>query len=271
MSTRSLVGTIDSAGQFRGRYVHGSGEPTDRVPELTKIISRADGALGWVLDQLADLDWSFLDADADDSHIPHGNIAPGIGCYYSDVLGTPDWEGTLGGELDSDLEWGYFFTGRDPVSAELVVVANRSEKAVEVSRTPVRELSRQTEQDVARVECGANYERCRHYAWVHYDVPEASNRLGIHTWLGRKPLEPTDAIGARIGTNTYRFTGVGWSGGYIWGGKAHHWYEKAENVDTGEKRAIEAYRFTPKRGLIRTLPGVELVYPPTAADVVPVG
>ena len=43
------------------------------------------------------------------------------------------------------------------------------------------------------IECGENFERCRHYAWYHGLTPKTSN-LSTQTWLGRRPLGFHDAV-----------------------------------------------------------------------------
>lgn len=94
-----------------------------------------------------------------------------------------------------------------------------------------------TDDDWTRIECGADYGRCKHYAWVHFDVPEESKSLGTAKWLGSEPLDPVrDAIGWRLADGTLaRRGGSGYAGTYL--GKPRGWYESVTLPD-GSKRDL---------------------------------
>jgi hypothetical protein len=172
MSTRSLIGTADPAtGAFRGRYVHGAGDPTYQGPCLTRLIAAVDGALDHVLDVLVrdHVRWLHLTPTPREEDRRGFSLVKGfgIGLRAADALPTEDlWiTGTLGTPLseheDHNTEWGYVFTGRDPATAELVVFT--SPDVVEVAHIPVSRLGTVTRmRGWGPIECGPDLRRCLH-------------------------------------------------------------------------------------------------------------
>lgn len=280
MSTPSFVGTIDRSGRFRGRYVHYDGYPTAQGPTLSQIITRHHSDLPRILTILIDgfYGWSTLSADMRrdaDTHLDGRDVAvAGYGLAYTTTDGQShpdDWiTGSLDGcfEMHSSCAWGYLFTGTDMSTDELVVIQvepdGLGERYRDRARIPLRLLSEVREADWTTIECGERFERCTHYARAHFEVPEEARRLGTRTWLGQTPLQPPDAIGVTYEGRSYRLTGSGYGGAFRPGARANHWYAHAVDVRDGSTRDIPIYRRTPKKHLIREIPGVQLHYPPTA-------
>jgi hypothetical protein len=153
MSTRSVVGTIDDAGTFRGRYVHSDGYPSWQGPALTRILARLDGDLPQMIRTVTTdwYGWSILDGAQegryDDMLGERGARVPGFGVAYTTAQGQSepdDWTtfDPAGGFLDCFIEWAYGFTSADPATAELHVFVNVDETAREVVRVPVRDMHR---------------------------------------------------------------------------------------------------------------------------------
>lgn len=280
MSTRSFIGTIAPDGRFAGRYVYSDGYPTARGPVLTDILAAHNFDLAHVLDVLTNqhYGWSYLDAGTtsmSETRLAGRDVAvAGFGLAYTTHQGEAhpdDWIiGDLGGRGDDVTwcEWGYAFTGSDAETAALVIIGVEQDGDGECyhgrGRIPVRLLADLRAEDWTKIECGDAYERCCHYAWAHFDVPDESRRLGTRTWLGQVPLAPRDAIGATVDDRRYLLTGGGHDGGFYPAERNHDWYADAVDSRSGETCSIAIYRRTPKRGLIREIPRVRLHYPPTA-------
>lgn len=280
MSTSSFVGTVDSSGRFAGRYVHFDGYPTARGPILTEILAGRDHNLALVLDVLTRQHYGWSSLSADTGQEPKTKLdgravaVAGVGYAYTthqDQADPNDWiTGRLGQRNDNPTwcEWAYLFTSAHTDTASLAVIqvepGRDGERYHERARISVRLLADLNGEDWTKIECGETYRRCLHYAWVHFDVPDESHRLSTRAWLRLVPLTPRDAIGATVNGRTYRLTGSGHDGCLKPGERAHHWYAAAIDVRTGAERSIAIYRRTPKRGIIREIPGVHLRYPPTA-------
>lgn len=254
MSTRSVIGTIDESGAFRGRYIHWGGMPTERGPVLAELIATFDGGLAQLLKVLT-VDhhgWSKLGVTVEGETVS-------IGQPYTDQ---PDewWEGVLGQSGDVE-EWGWFFTSTDPTTAELVVVEG-GDVPTEVARIKVTELHTATEQDWTKVECGVHFERCSHYAWFHFPEQVArESRIGTAAYLGRQPLTARDAVAAVYRGVRYELTGSGRTGGYTWRagqpkGRQGVWYASGRNAQGTE---VEIPLYWTKS--LKPYQGVTLIYP----------
>lgn len=258
MSTRSVVGTIEPDGSFRGRYVHWDGSPSTRGPVLAAALEMFDGDLDALLTELIDNvgGWSTIS--------PKDGV---LGKPYDDEYW---YTGVLGKPADVE-EWGFFFTSRDEQTAELVIVEG-AQVPTEVGRVKITELPTTTEQDWYDIECGEHYERCVHMAWLHFPELGTDNRLNTRKWLGLDPLEPRDATGAVYKGRTYRVTGSGYSGGYYIDpttgrsrGRQGLWYGSVEDVETGEKIDIPLYRTNSRSGEHKPISTTALIYPPIAS------
>lgn len=154
MSTRSFIGTVNSEGRFRGRYVHSDGYPSGLVPVLTELIARADGSLSYVLKVITKdhPGWSYIHPVYAENFLDdRGELVNGFGLAYTVESGQASWNewltGTVDGRFDEDndmlCEWGYVFTSTNPSKAELVILCVYGLSgaiAHEVKRVPVREL-----------------------------------------------------------------------------------------------------------------------------------
>lgn len=231
MATRSVVGTIDEHGNFRGRYVHYDGDPHTRGPALSNALAMFDGGLDQLLIELTEKNCGWY------------SISPG-----NSVLGEPcedfpdEWRiGRVGHCGYGDVEvWGYFFTSRDPGTAELVIVTGLYPyPPKEVGRIKVTDLYKIDEAAWLKIECGERFERCCHVAQFHVDeqdLPQESTRLSMSKWLGHERLEPRDAVAALYQGVRYRLTGSGFLGGATasWGGRKGWWYATGRDEHGGE-------------------------------------
>lgn len=189
------------------------------------------------------------------------NVVPGIGRAnrqhenatsdggFSGTLGTDTWDWEC-------CEWQYVFTS----DLDLIVYALK-DRPLERARFTHADLLALAAGDesvnlrVQQAECGENFEWCGHYVMAHFpDVPEESQRLGVAQWLGTAPMEPQDAVAARVNGRVVKF---GRSFSIRWGrlykslanGKADRFV--AEHTDDGW--AVD--------------PALDLIFPPTAATL----
>lgn len=65
-----------------------------------------------------------------------------------------------------------------------------------------------------QIECGENFERCKHYAWVHGLVSREC-RLSTQTYLGRQPFDFRDAVAVIVSGKRYTMTGSGGNASYL--------------------------------------------------------
>jgi hypothetical protein len=224
VSTRAIIAYAPDpkTRDWSGVYSHGDGYPSGLGRILHELCAGSFGGDAHALGVYATREhssWSSIVAPDEEPeyggchcHGPNAEIAPGDDSqrYHPDDLTDP--------ELHTWIEWVYIIEPE-----RLIVLA-----PVERGYKPVGHVAwteTPTDEDWTRIECGENYERCKHYAWVHFDVPEASKRLGTAKWLGREPLDPVeDAIGWRLVDGTLaRRGGHGFSGSYY--GRARGWYE----------------------------------------------
>lgn len=300
MSTRSIIGTTDNT-TFEGIYCHFDGSPNSMAPTLAKIITR-DGAdaLPVLTGQVevatggATSSWESLSADmaAADIELPYPtqqeyfeNVAgkdrnAGLCYLYAQMmmeredgrermaegygvanLGHPiRFEGKVA-DRDPDVgmcEWAYLFT-----EDLTMVVYEIGRGLMEVERFTRDDLAAMVAGDEAvmqrllHAECGADFSRCCHMAWFHdRSVPAESRRLSMQEWVGVEPLRPASAIGAIVGGRRYEFTGSGASRHGKW-----------EVGVKDRKGNVPMFEQLPGSEL-KPLPGVELIYPQTKADLV---
>lgn len=262
MSTSCLVGRLDPAtGEYTAGQVGLDGYPTAKGPFLAELVGRADGDLAAVLRTVVDQHsyWYLL------AHVPDGVTVPGPEYVtvpgYGMAIPAPAASfprgGVLGEPHGPGVAWLYLFTGTDAATAELLVVDH---DGVEVDRVPVAGLADVPARRWIDMECGPGLERCSHYAWVHFEVPEASRRLGTDTWLGRRPMLPHEATGVL-------------HEGVVWNFPPDRLRRLVDGVyhvtivhpDTGAQAEVAASRLD-DRGREQALPGVELVGPPRHPD-----
>lgn len=278
MATRSAIGTIDAEGHFRGRYVMNSGYPTWRGPMLARLLAKHGLTKLLKVTTEKHYAWSTLAVDQTTERPDwvgkdrRYRAVPGFGIAWTTTktrfapegqTGPEEWViGTLGAESDTaDTEWGYYFAGVDTEAPELVIAVHDGQPR-EVARIKIDELGSVTEGQWAAIECGFGFERCTHMASYHVKgLPKASRSLGMQTWLGLRPLTARDAIGAVINGRRYVLGGSGSLRGGWWYCSAKYANGRPapdQAIHTGE-------RFGPDGYIAPTvLPGVKLVYPPTA-------
>lgn len=299
MSTRSIIGTTDGT-TFTGIYCHFDGYPSNMVRSLAAIITR-DGhdALPILLGSERrarggeTASWTSLTPEmpSPDTELPYPDrstyldctpqedIDPGILALYShlatgseekrdqmiegygSVMNTHSirFSGAISDrEADTGwCEWVYLFT--DDLT---VIVYEIGEGLTEVGRFTRNDLAAITEDDeaacerIAQAECGEDYSRCAHYAWAHdKTVPDESHRLGMREWLGLEPISLDRAIGATVKGERFEFTGGGRSNGRTW------------EMSVKGGGYMPAIRMDSRGRHMRSLPGVELSFPPTKAEV----
>lgn len=262
MSTRSVVARVGKhEGTFEGRYVHWDGSPSTRGPLLWQIIRKQfKGDLKKALVHLIDehpAGWSSLE---------HGN------CYcHPRRSKNAEWRRrkpepavlfTDKDMADTDAEWVYAF---DEESNRLFIRDIRHKEdagLVELcGRMP-------TQKQWYEIECGDDFRRCRHYAWVHGLTPKTSN-LSTQAWLGNQPLGMHDAIGFVINGKRYAATGSGGSSDFlnsIPSGRRTKLFPRNTWVSTVKAR--NGHRFDVPIAVIdggeyKPLPGVQWILPAT--------
>lgn len=303
MSTRSIIGTTDGT-TFTGVYCHSDGYPSHMVRALAKIITRdGEAALPVLTGQekrarggetanwdclepempSADTEPPYPDFRTYVDNVPVGERDSGIVALLGHLTFDPDGEkrgqviegyGTVmtrnplrfsGAVTDREADtgwcqWAYLFT--DDLT---VIVYEIGEGLTEVERFTRDDLAAITEDDEATcqriryAECGKNFSRCNHVAWAHDDTaPDESKRLGMLEWLGVEPISLDQATGAVVKGERYEFTGGGRSNGpesrRIW------------ELSIKGGGYLPALRMDSRGRFTKTLPGVELILPPTKAE-----
>lgn len=191
MSTRGIIArTTGTEGSFKGVYNHSDSYPTWMGPHLWQMLHgtyKSDVAemLRCVIDQHGG-GWSLVGKECY-CH-PQRERAPEPG---------PDWYTEQDVE-NCNAEWLWIF---DEESNRLFIrdVNGKAEEIVELSGP---------EPDWGRIECGENFERCTHYASVHFPEMKDSN-LGTEAYLGRREMGFRDIIAVIIAGERYSYTGSG--------------------------------------------------------------
>lgn len=301
MGTPCIIGTTDGT-TFESLTCRYDGYPTGMVPELAKIITRdghaalpvltgkaqrapggATGAWESIESAMPPASTELAYSDARDyyDNVPGPERDPGISLLYSHlsrgnedekrscvaegyglvgIIDAPHTHTGLLASPDTWIGWAYLFA--DDLSLGVY--------EIEGDKSPMRERARFTREDLAalaagdealagqvsQAECGERYERCSHYAWVHDSaIPEESRDLSIGEWMGTEPMSPTSATSAIVDGERYELS----RSGRLRGGKWHVGVK-------GTSGHVALFRVTKKGGYV-PLPGVELFFPPTKADV----
>lgn len=291
MSTRSVIATTNGTA-YTGVYCHFDGYPTRQVPQLAAILTR-DGAPA--RERLTANAWDSIAADTlpMDAPLPYPTeaeyreaVAPEdrdyaiIALYreHEDYKGKHaeqiipgygtaipagsmrGYSGTVPYFAESMAEWAYV------IDADLTVTVYElegfaGEGTVRATFT-AQDLAAVAAQDpealsqLQAVECGEDYERCSHCAWVHDDtVPDESRQLSMAQWLGREPIPFHAAVSGTRNGEHYQFGGGGMCQDGKWSlcAKGSREYVPVCTVD--------------KNGVQRRLPGMVLTFPPTKAEV----
>lgn len=236
MPTRSLVGTVNEAGLFRGRYIHHDAAPTSMATELSAMIARdglpvalrviTEDHYGWSSLAASQPDIEGVTPDRDARRGTPAEVAytmtsgvysdgrfasiPGYGLAYTTKEGQSnpdDWHcGSINYDSgvftllnDSWCSWGYVFENVNASTPTLHILDFTRE--VLAASIPVSDLAAT---DFSKIECGENYERCVHMAFVHVeDLPEDAKDLSMMEWLGRNRLAPRKANSVTVGDQEY--------------------------------------------------------------------
>jgi hypothetical protein len=305
MSTRSIIARATGEGTFKGVYHHWDGYPTGLGKYLTKILADPFGNdLPRMLDTLIDehpAGWSTILAK-------DFSLEPG---YTWENVNHPSSEGLTDAEYHKAMEAyrampdmrrpqcychgarreeAQTLTERDDPGAEWAYVFEEEERVLHVCHRAKHsqngehfwddvgriELDDTSEANWTHIECGENYERCRHYAWFHFPDLRgtAVDRLGTAKFLGREPMQRHDAIAYILNGIRYQTTGCRFRGGYA----------RPANIPTAFRRFIHDSRYWfedvigPNGGRIaipvsvsvekaeRPCCGITWIFPPTFAN-----
>jgi hypothetical protein len=198
MSTRSIVArTGKSEGTFEGVYVHWDGSPTTRVPILMDLLKSFRGNLAAMLQWLIaehPRGWSTLQSRRRDCKA----YTDGEPFIFTHETFARD---------DGSAEWVFAF---DIEQKRLYIrdVLHKEDAGFVDLAAPIP-----TKEQLYKIECGKNFERCKHYAWVHGLAPKSS-RLSTQTYLGRRPLDYDDAVAFIIDGKRYERGGTGFNANY---------------------------------------------------------
>ena len=258
MGTRAVIArAILEDGQYTGKFVgvyhHWDGYPTGLGLKLIELLNgkfkgNLEKMLTWVIDTHS-AGWSTLHGTSDSNYKPV--------CYCHPKKGTRSAEkkGQYMTQADDcGAEWNYVFDTQNGILYVVDVYAKIT--------TPIvlgNEINWQ------QVECGANFERCKHVADFHVkDLPEQCSRMSMSKWLGYEALQISDAIAVVVRGRRYEITGSGHS----------HRYRKTCTV-VNENAWISTV-FDKERGVSLDLPthildgfnylpypGVQYIMPPT--------
>jgi len=221
MSTRGIIArTSGPEGQFAGRYHHSDSYPTGLGAELRKQLhGHFRGDLGRMLRFLLDehnAGWSTI-VNKDFS------LKPGYTwerayekskefavfsqlpdykrpqCYCCGSRHEEEQSFTQDDLESTDCEWLYVF---DEDTRKLFVRDINHKEDVAVIDVDG------DEPDWAKIECGENFERCHHCAWVHFPQLKGSN-IGIQQFLGREAFRLCDAVAFIVNGKRVKNTGSG--------------------------------------------------------------
>lgn len=301
MSTRSIIARPEANGDtWKGRYCHSDGYPTWMGARLWALVYR-DG-LEAVVKVLTETHcgWSSINEDRIDltgvkafrgrfgspGYPEHGTPertatdwrqsynngcfenVPGYGIAYTTTkppFGSPqepyqqvtedEWF-TPDDLADTDTVWLYVLSEGGLIVALTAEAAKGGTIGIFPWDAP--------EPDWDIVECGADFERCPHYASVHFpDIPEESKRLDTTKWLGREPLDVSDAVGYVVKGVAYKPTGSGHRE-RIGNDYGNRWFESCEDP-SGNRVDLPVWESS--SGDRKLLRGVKAIYPPTYAQL----
>lgn len=176
MSTNSVI-AIPQGDHWHGRFCHWDGNPQSLLPRLQTIVRRDSAEVAAEL--LTKQTWSTIGPDQHlDSENSLGERAfnvVGYGLAHStEQEGSHDWI-----EADGDdwgAQWAYVIYPK-----HITVLGSTGDATWDVITSVPHEVDL-TDEEYRVIECGANYETCVHYAWVHF--PEAKDtKYNTSEWL----------------------------------------------------------------------------------------
>ena len=276
MSTRSVIARARGEGKFAGRYVHCDGMPTSMGATLWTLLR------GHFQDDLSAMLKYLIDA----KHAHAGwsalvgkdfNLRPGYtwqkatadGAKYEVYSKRPDYRRPQ--SFASRPEDPYLFTEKDledGTHVEWLYVFDQEHRKLFVRDVSAKEDVAVIDLDGEEpkwtpVECGENFERCKHYAWYHKLVPKTCN-LSTQTWLERRPLDFRDAHAFIVGGKLYKATGSGGNSNYFNGhGKLFPRDTWVSTVIASNNKRIDIPVAKIVGSQYEPLPNVVWVFPPT--------
>lgn len=221
MSTRSVIARQEGD-TWQGRYVHNDGYPSAKVPELLALVPALGGYEKAVQFLIKDhFSWSSLGESTED-------------CNAHDDAEEDWW--ILADGNDCGTEWAYVLsptgltvlqrTHEDGSPATGLWGFDAAQNGAWLIVDRIRWSAQPSEDRITAMECGTNYERCKHYAWKHYPEAEGT-RYGTAQWLGREEVRFSDANQIEFATGTRRMlTG---SGGTSTADRPMDWAELRHN------------------------------------------
>lgn len=280
MSTRSVIARVgEREGQFTGRYCHSDGMPTSMGAFLWKALhGHFKNDLGKMLVYLIDAPhavagWSAL-VEKDLKLVPKytwqkaiaDNASYEVYSKRADYLRPQCFAGRKGEEPmlftekdlegGTDLEWVYVF---DETERKLFIRDVSAKEDVAVIDLNA------AEPNWAHAECGENFERCSHMAWVHGLTPKTSN-LSTQTWLGNREFEMRDAVAIVVNGKRYKNSGSGGDADFgrgIFHKKNFPSGTWVQSLIAGNGRRLDvAIAKRTDNGFV-PLPGIQWVMPPT--------
>jgi hypothetical protein len=308
MRTRSIIARATGEGKFQGRYHHWDGYPNGGVGTTLVELCRGffkrdlDRMLRVLLDEHTG--WSTIvhknfklkpgytsdrvkrlpGMDSDDKKTREQAYQayyklPDMArpqCYCHGARSESDdlYDETS----DCNAEWAYVFEtvpehDEQPEQKILHVLYPETNEAKQLAWKEAGRIDLNSEDkiDWEHIECGADLERCSHYAWVHFPQLKGLN-LGTQKFLGREPMELRDAIGFIIDGKRVKNTGSGGDSDYLnrsaWrtSGRTHPPNTWIQTVVYGNGRRADIPVALRTSEGTKPFPGVKWIFPPTLVN-----
>jgi len=300
MSTNGIIARSTGESTFAGRYHHWDSYPSGLGVALVEAYRGyfkrdLDRMLQFLLDEhtgwstIVRKDFSLKPGYTNVAQRPEGmsiedfsklplNRRPQCYCH-----GARHEEGFIADEKsDCGAEWAYIFetipgawsSEAEPEQRILHVLTREKHKDSdeyfwqEVGRI---DLNSDEEINWVHIECGENFERCHHYAWVHFPQLKGTD-IGIQQFLGRAPFRLCDAIGFIINGKRVKATGSCGDADFLRCTSHHAGLPKlppstwiATVVHGNGKRAEIPVALRGPEGE-KPFPGVKWIFPPTLVN-----
>ncbi len=239
MSTNGIIARSTGEGTFAGRYHHWDSYPSGLGVALVELYRGhfkldVDRMLQMLLDEhtswstIVHKDFKLKPGYTNVAQRPEGlsieefqnqplNRRPQCHCH-----GARHEEGFVADEKsDCGAEWAYVFEtipAHDdrPEQKLLHVLFPEKNQSGEYAWKEAGRIDLDSEDkiDWVTIECGENFERCHHYAWVHFPQLKGTD-IGIQQFLGRAPFRLSDAIGFIVNGKRVKATGSGGNSDYL--------------------------------------------------------
>lgn len=174
-------------------------------------------------------------------------------------------------DTDAGIEWIYVI---DPPADRIHVLTSHGvAKGAKRTHKHVGDLRFDMAPNFPVLECGAEFERCVHYAWAHFPEAERTN-YGTREYMGKEKPRFSSASAVIIKGRRYARTGSGFTGGIAGSiGKYYDsygdhfregiWYEHLK-----DEQGREAILPVARQHGFRNVPlhNMQVVYPPTLTN-----